>query len=77
VCRNLIEEEEGEKDKEGGTCCPYKSQTAEELATECKSCHSLSHLIFPLSSVPVAQSFTAAIWMEDMSSITIYADKIL
>jgi hypothetical protein len=67
----------GEKGKEGWTYCPDYPMTTEGLATECKPCHSLSHLMFPLGSVPVPHSFTAAIWMEDMRSIINNADKIL
>jgi hypothetical protein len=51
--------------------------TAEGLATEWKSYHSLSYLMFHLRSVPVAQSFISVIWIEDMNSIIIKADKIL
>jgi hypothetical protein len=67
----------GEKGKEGWSFCPDYPMIAEGLSTECKSCHSLSHLIFPLKSVPVAQSFISGIWMEDMRSIINNTDKIL
>jgi hypothetical protein len=67
----------GEKGKAGWTFCPDYPMTTEGLSTECKSCHSLSHLIFPLKSVPVAQSFISGIWMEDMRSIINNTDKIL
>jgi hypothetical protein len=63
----------GEKGKEGWTLCPDYPMTAEGLATEYKSCHSLSHL----RSVLVARSFISGIWMEDMNSIINNADKIL
>jgi hypothetical protein len=69
--------EGGEKGKEGWSFCPDYPMTAEGLSTERKICHSLSHLIFHLRSVPVAQSFISGIWMEDMRSIINNADKIL